>query len=229
MIKKFSLFETVDDMYDFSSADYSNIFKSDLNNEDLNKIKKVAKNGKLYNQLSSGKKLTFGVLKALHSDALKFKENREYLQGFYKFLHRAIPLALAYVYFPLWILSQFLGGSRALIKVAVPVMQVKKVDYKSFMSGIITKAIDISEGEVVHFFDDWFYKSFAVEKGLINMVRREHIISFAYMLATKMEKENDDKIVPPYYVENEFRRYLNREFKISPPLPMKREKEKLSN
>jgi len=221
------LYEFVDDIYDFTSIDISNIFsfKSD---EELKKIKEVAKQGKLYNQLASGKKLTFGVLKALHSDAIKFKENREYLQGIFKFLHRAIPLALAFIYLPLWVVSQFLGGSRALIKILVPIMLVKKVDYKSFMSGIIIKAIDISEGEFVHFYDDWFYKSFAVEKGLINMVRREHIISFAYMLATKMEKENDNKVVPPYYVENEFRRYLNREFKISPPLPMKREKEKIN-
>jgi hypothetical protein len=52
------LYEFVDDIYDFTSIDISNIFsfKSD---DDLKKIKEVAKQGKLYNQLASGKKQTF--------------------------------------------------------------------------------------------------------------------------------------------------------------------------
>jgi len=224
MITEFKLFEEIG-MEDYPINLVSNIFVKPSNlKEDIimtNKIKDVAKKGKLYNQLTSGKKLTFGILKAIHQDAIKFKENREYISGIYKFFHRALPLALAPIYFPIWLVSQFLGATRALNKVFVPVMKIRKVNYTSYMSGLITKVMDITEGNVEHFFDDWFYRSFAVEKGLINMAKREHVIDFSYKLALKMSKEDDNRIVPPYYVENEFRRYLNREFRLDPPLQLK--------
>lgn len=223
MITKFKLYEELGvGEFDLNlSSDFFIKLPPDEKKIMYDKIKEVAKKGKLYNQLTSGRKLTFGVLKAIHHDAIEFKEHREYLNGIYKFIHRAVPIALAPFYLPVWLVAQALGISRALWKVLVPVMHVKKIDYKSYMSGVIEKVMDATEGEVAHFFDDWFYRSFAVEKGLINMARKEHVIDFAYKLAEKMEKEPDHKIVPPYYVENEFRKYLNREFRLNPPLPQK--------
>jgi hypothetical protein len=70
--------------------------------------------------------------------------------------------------------------------------------------------------------DDWFYESFAISKGLIHMVKKEHIIDFAFYISEKISLEDDNKIVPTYYVENEFRKWLNRKFRFEPPLTLKR-------
>ena len=231
MIKKFAIFEEIglgDYPFDMDNFNIENFFnpKPTEKEEFKRKVKEVAKSGKLYNQLASGRRLTFGVLKAIHQDAIQFKERREYLSGLYKFFHRAIPIALAPVYFPIWMVQQFLGATRALNKVFVPVMLVKKVNYQNFMSGLIEKVMDITEGDIHHFYDDWFYRSFAVEKGLINMAKKEAVIDFSYKLAEKMSKEPDYKPVPQYYVENEFRKYLNKEFHLDPPLTLKVKKKK---
>jgi hypothetical protein len=195
------------------------------------RLKEIAKNGNLYKYLVSGdKKLTFGMLKALHADALKFKQNRELKQGIQKFFWRAIPLALAPVFFPIWIISQILGATRAFNKIMIQVLKMDNHHYHGFILNIINKFMDLSEGEIERFLEeDWFYKSFAIEKGLLNMVKKEHIIEFSYYIIKKIKYQSDDAIVPSYYIENEFRKFLNRRFRLEPPLLLKRKSNKHEN
>jgi len=81
----------------------------------------------------------------------------------------------------------------------------------------------MTEGEIQRLMvDDWFYKSFAVQKGLKDMIKKEHFIDFSFYIVKKIQYQNDDTIVPDYYIENEFRRWLNRQFRTNPPLPLKK-------
>lgn len=187
------------------------------------KIREIAKQGNLYKYLVTGQRnLTFGMLKALHRDALEFKKNRELRQGIQKFLWRFIPLVLAPIFIPIAILSQALGSARAFNKVMVQIHKMDNGKYDTFLMNMLNKVFEFTEGEIERLsVDDWFYKSFAIEKGLINMVRKEHIIDFSFYMVKKIQHQDDLAVVPPYYIENEFRKYLNRRFRFEPPLPLK--------
>lgn len=223
-IKRINEVFDIDYGFEFSNMDFK---KEDPKDPNVQKLVNMAKGGNLYRYLASGQRnLTFGMLKALHQDAITFKEQREFKQGIDKFLFRAVPLALAPIFFPVWLLSQILGATRALNKILMPVLKIKQ-PYGKFLEGVVIKVMDITEGEFERLMvDDWFYKSFAVQKGLIQMVRKEHIVKFAYYISKKMQYEDDDRQVPPYYIENEFRRYLNRNFRIDPQLPIKKKRSK---
>lgn len=193
-------------------------------NPEFEKIKEIAKKGNLYKYLTTGqRKLTFGMLKSLHQDALKFKKDREIRQGIQKFLWRAIPIALAPIFFPIWLISQVLGATRALNKVMAQVLKMDNGKYDGFITNIVMKTMELTEGEIERLtVDDWFYRSFAIERGLINMVKKEHMIDFGFYISKKIEYQDDLSVVPPYYVENEFRKWCNRKFRFYPPLEMKK-------
>ena len=187
-------------------------------------LKKLGRKGELLNYIEQGheNELTFGILRALFNDAITYKKKREFTKGFYKFIHRAIPMALAGIWFPIWIIAQILGGTRSLNKILVPVLRMKQTNYKNFLVSIITKTMNLMEGEIKMFMqDDWFYRVFMVDWGLIRMIRKEHILDFAIHVAEKMESEPNDKIAPPHYIENELRIYLNNKFELNPPLPIR--------
>jgi len=188
------------------------------------RIKEIAKHGNLYKYLVTGQRqLSFGMLKALHADALKFKQNRELKQGIQKSLWRGIPLLFAPIFYPIWLISQALGTTRAINKVLIQVLKMDNGKYDGFLMNIITKFMDLTEGEITRLLEeDWFYKSFAIEKGLIKMVRKEHVVDFSYYIIKKIKYQDDDAIVPPFFIENEFRKYLNRRFRFDPPLQLKR-------
>lgn len=187
------------------------------------KILEIAKKGELYKCLATGQKqLTFGMLKALYRDAIEFKKNRELRQGIEKCLWRIIPIIFAPVFFPIWLVAQFLGATRAFDKVMFQVLKMKNKTYHSFLMNILDKIFEFSEGEIERLMvDDWFYRSFAIEQGLIKMVKRNYMVEFCYYIIKKIEHQNDQTIVSPYFVDNEFRKWLNRKFKFDPPLPLK--------
>lgn len=223
-LEPYKLFEEVNDMdIGFELTDIFAKLPEDAEDPVYKRMLDVAKEGKMYKYLATGQRqLTFGMLKALHQDAIDFKKKRELKQGIDKFLWRIVPLVLAPVFFPLWIISQALGSVRALNKILVQVLKMDNKEYNKFIMNIVTKTMDITEGEFERVLkEDWFYKSFAVEKGLINMTRKEHIIEFAYHIAKKIQYQDDFAVVTPYYIENEFRRFLNKKFRINPPLPLK--------
>jgi len=220
-IKSINEHKDIDIGFDFKNFDW-------LSDDESKKKQKIiinaAKNGHLYKYLESGQtQLTFGMLRDLHKEAIEFKERREYKQGVYKFLVRAVPLALAPVFFPVWLIGRILGTARALNKILVPVLKLNNHRYNDFIENLILKVVDVTEGEFERLLvDDWFYKSFAVQRGLILMTRKETIVDFAYYISKKMDYADDNAIVPPYYVENEFRTYLNKKFELDPQLPLKK-------
>lgn len=223
-IKTINEHKDLDMGFDFTHFN-SNDETSDSN---IKPFIKIAKKGHLYKYIESGQnQLTFGMLRDLHKEAIEFKERREYRQGIYKFLFRAIPMALAPIFFPIWLIGRILGTTRALNKILVPVLKLNNHKYSDFIENILLKVVDVTEGEIERLLvDDWFYKSFAVQRGLITMVRKEHVVHFAYYLSKKMEYMEDKAIVPPYYVENEFRKYMNKKFELDPQLPLKKSNSK---
>ena len=187
------------------------------------KLKQIAKQGNLYKYLVTGERqLTFGMLRALHADAMKFKKSREFRQGIQKSLWRLVPMALAPIFLPVWVMTQILGVARALNKVMSQVNKMDNKRYDGFLMNMLTKIFEFTEGEIERLtVDDWFYKSFAIEKGLIEMVRKEYILDFSFYIIKKIQYQVDTVVVPPYFIENEFRKYLNRKFRINPPLHLK--------
>ncbi len=222
---KDKLNEEVNDMdIGFDLTTIFNKIPDDPKSPEVQRLIEIAKKGNLYKYITTGeRKLTFGMLKALHEDALAFKKKRELTQGVEKALWRIVPLILAPIFLPIWAISFLLGGARALNKVMVQVSKMNNRTYDGFLHNIINKTMDLTEGEITRLTsDDWFYKSFAIEKGLINMVRKEHIIDFSFYIVKKIQYQDDLAIVPPYFVENEFRRWLNKKFRFEPPLPLKK-------
>jgi hypothetical protein len=228
-IKSFNdqIFEEVKDIDDGFKLAFAKIQEPRTSLE-YERLKKISKRGNLYKYLATGQRqLTFGMLKALHEDALEFKKNRELTQGIEKLLWRAIPLVLAPFFFPIWWISQALGVSRALNKIVIQLAKKEIQVYDNFLWIIINKINDstfmnMAEGEIQKLTkEDWFYKSFAIEKGLLNMTKKEHLVEFSIYIVKKIQQQDDLAQVPLYYVDNEYRKFLNRKFRFFPPLPMK--------
>jgi hypothetical protein len=76
-------------------------------------LKEIGKGGKLAEYIDKGGKVKFGMMKALYHDAVEYKKKREYEKGVAKFFARVIPMALAPIFFPVWLIAQILGGTRA--------------------------------------------------------------------------------------------------------------------
>ena len=181
-------------------------------------IKKLGKDGKLYKYLEK-EKLTFGMLKAIWEDAIAYKKKREYIKGTYKFIHRTLPMTLGFIFFPIWVINMILGSSRAINKILVSALKLKT--YHGFLVHFIEKTMAIMEGDIrIVMGKDWFYDAFNVDKGLIEMVRKEHIMEFATHISNDIQKKDDDDIVPKNYLENKFRTFLNNKFKLKRPLGM---------
>lgn len=217
-IKEYKIFEEVEMVG--SEFDITKIMPDKSKKEiEYEYIKELGKKGELLNYLKSGHELTFGMLRALFHDAIAYKRKREYTKGTYKFFHRAIPIALASVWFPVWVLAQILGGSRSINKVLLPVLKMNHNNYRGFLAKLIMKTMKIMEGDIKPVMgNDWFYNVFLIDKGLLKLVRKVYLIDFASEIADIMELEPDNKIVPKYYIDNEFRNYLNDRFNLHPPL-----------
>ncbi len=233
-LKSYKVFEEVNDIdIGFNLTNFLDQAPTAPTDPKYDNLIEITKRGNLYKYLVTGeRKLTFGMLKDLHKDALKFKKNREIKQGIEKFLWRIIPIAFAPIFLPIWIIAQILGATRALNKVMIQVLKMDNGTYDTFLMNIVRKVneykiIDLTEGELQRLYvDDWFYKSFAISKGLKEMIKKELFIEFSFYIVKKIQYQNDDKIVPDYYIENEFRRWLNRKFRMNPPLPLKRKRDK---
>ena len=196
------------------------------NNKDPEKEyeKILGRKGELSEYLrKNGKKFTFGVLKNIFKDAVEYKKKRELIKGTYKMLHRAIPMLLAFISFPIWLLGNILGASRALNKIIKPLLKNPEKNYNTFLIKVIKGSMAVMEGEIKYVMgNDWFYDAFVMKDDLKNMVRKDVLRIFAIELANKMEKEDDDKVVPHHYVENELKKFLNDKFNINPPMELKK-------
>lgn len=203
----------------FSDFDISNIkpYGENTNLENLSLLE-IGKQGKLAEYIAEGYTIKFGMLKALYQDAVTYKKKREYQKGLAKFAIRAVPMALAPVFFPVWLLSQILGGTRALNKVIVPTLIMDNKNYDAFLKSFIIKTMNFFEGDIRPVIGrDWYYDVFYVNDGLIKMVRKEHIYEFTFFIAEEIQKKKDNQEVPKYWLDNEFRKWLNNKFDIDLP------------
>lgn len=207
------------------------LFNKHKNEDKLKELEKryqeeLGKRGELGTYLKyKGENFTFGILRKLFIDALAYKNKRELTKGSLKFLHRTIPMIGSLIWFPVSLISFCFGMSRALHKILIPIVENPNKTYNSFLNKFIDNIMNISEGEYKMLMqDDWFYNLFVMDDDLVQMVRKEHLIVFASYLAGKMESEPDEKVVPNHYIENEFKLWLNKEFKISPPMDTKKPK-----
>lgn len=200
-----------------SDIDFEHIQRrNDVDLEYLS-LKEIGQNGKLAEYIAGGE-VKFGMLKALYLDALAYKRKREYGKGFAKFAMRIIPIALAPVFFPVWLLAQILGGTRAINKIIIPTLTMDHKNYDSFLRTLIFKTINIVEGDIRPLLGkDWYYDVFYVHDGLIKMVRKEHIYEFTQFISEEIQKKPDKQVVPHYWLDNEFRKWLNNKFGVDLP------------
>ena len=69
---------------------------------------------------------------------------------------------------------------------------------------------------------DRFSRAFVVSDRLIEALKPEVVNEFTTFISEKMSQEDDDKVVPDHYIENELKTYLNDNFDIDPEIPLKK-------
>ena len=201
---------------DFGKLKAPEIYGEDIDIDEVSLLE-LGKNGKLAEYLKSNT-IKFGMLKALYMDAVEYKKKREYTKGFAKFAMRIIPLAMAPVFFPIWLISQILGTTRAVNKILIPTLNINHNNYDSFLNTLITKTMSIAEGDIKPFLEkDWFYDVFYVHDGIIQMVRKEHTFEFTHFITEEIQKKDDNEDVPNYWLDNQFRKWLNEKFNLDLP------------
>lgn len=203
----------------FSGIDISNLNPygkyPDL---ELVSFKELGKQGKLAEYIAQGNSVKFGMLKALYQDAVSYKKKREFIKGTAKFMLRAIPLALGPLFFPIWLISQILGSTRAINKIIIPALKMSS-NYNSFIKNMVTRTMNFAEGDIRPILgNDWYYDVFYVHDGLIKMVRKEHIYEFTNFITNEIEHKDDNQEVPKYWLDDQFRKWLNNKFDLDLPV-----------
>ena len=170
---------------------------------------------------SQGKEIKFGMLRALFLDSQTAKKRTDLKVGIVKALHRVIPMALAPFYPIAAVLGIILGSTRAFNKILAPILQDSSSTYEGFLRQLIDGSMKVAEGEIP--VKDRFTRAFVVSDKLVAAIRPEVLQKFSNYLSTKMSQENPDTIVPDHYVENELKQFLNQNFDVNPPIPLKGE------
>jgi hypothetical protein len=170
---------------------------------------------------SQGKEIKFGMLRALFLDSQTAKKRTDLKVGIVKALHRVIPMALAPFYPIAAVLGIILGSTRAFNKILAPILQDSSSTYEGFLRQLIDGSMKVAEGEIP--VKDRFTRAFVVSDRLVAAIRPEVLQKFSNYLSTKMSQENPDTIVPEHYVENELKQFLNQNFDVNPPIPLKGE------
>lgn len=188
--------------------------------EEINRHLYNAHRGHLADYLKSqGTEMKFGMLLALFKDAQTAKKRTDLKVGIVKALHRVIPMALA-PFFPIAaILGMILGSTRAFNKILAPILQDSSDTYEGFLKQLIDRSMKVAEGEIP--VKDRFTRAFVVSDKLVSAIRPEVIQSFSNSLSLKMSLEDPDKEVPENYIENELKDYINKNFEVNPPIPLK--------
>ena len=87
--------------------------------------------------------------------------------------------------------------------------------YDSFLTTLITKTMNLAEGDIKPFLgNDWYYDVFYVHDGLTKMVKQVYVYEFTRFIAEEIQKKNDNQVVPHYWLDGEFRKWLNNKFDI---------------
>ena len=190
--------------------------------DEINRHLYFAHRGHLADYLKTqGKEIKFGMLRALFLDAQVAKKRTDLKVGVVKALHRVIPMALAPFYPIAAILGIVLGSTRAFNKILAPILQDSSSTYEGFLKQLIEGSMKVAEGEIP--VKDRFTRAFVVSDRLVAAIRPEVLQKFSNHLSNKMSQENPDTIVPEHYVENELKQFLNQNFDVDPPIPLKGE------
>jgi len=158
--------------------------------------------------------ITFGQFKALVDDAKSKYLLQSIGEGGYKASLRLFPW-----FFPQASIAGFFGsGLRAFNKILRPALEYKKT-YKSWWGKVITKVLDLAEGELD--IKDPISKIFFVSDGLLSMLNEKSKLDFTMYISEIASMKDDSEPVPDFFVENELRGWLNKRFLLDPPLPPK--------
>ena len=179
------------------------------------------KKGELSKYLKSkGKKFTFGMLNAIFEDAIQAKRKRNLTKGGYKFLHRAVPMAIAFVSPIVWLVGTIFGSLRAFNKIITAALKNPGNNYPEFLKKLIINTMNVAEGDIKPLLgDDKFYSAFVVSDDITRILRKDLLYEFAADLSDKMSKEPEDKEVPEKYIEDELKKWLNERYDLSYTFP----------
>lgn len=188
--------------------------------DEINRHLYFAHRGHLSDYLrTQGKEIKFGMLRALFLDAQVAKKRTDLKVGIVKALHRVIPMALA-PFFPIAaIFGMIFGSTRAFNKILAPILQDSSHSYEGFLKSFIDSSMKVAEGEIP--VKDRFTRAFVVSDRLVAAIRPEVLQQFSFDLSNRMSKEDPDTVVPDNYIENELKEFLNRNFNVNPPIPLK--------
>ena len=190
--------------------------------EELKKQISLSKQGHLGAYLhSKGDKFTFGLLKAIFKDAIDAKKKTALKKNIFSILPIAIPLSLAPFFPILAVVGTIFGSSRLAHRVFDTIFEYLEPQskYTDFLKKTIDTYMKLPEGDFP--LKDRFSRAFVVSDRLIEALKPEVVNSFTTFISNKMEKEDDNKLVPDHYIENELKTYLNKNFDINPEIPLK--------
>jgi hypothetical protein len=166
-----------------------------------------------------GKVFTFGMLLALFKDAQVAKKRTDIKVGVVKALHRVIPMALAPFFPILAIVGYIFGSSRAFNKIITPILSDPGQEYTGFLKKVIDGSMKVAEGEIP--VKDRFTRAFVVSDKLVEAIKPEVLHIFSLELSKKMSLQSPDEEVPEHYIENELKEFLNKNYSVNPPIPLK--------
>lgn len=182
----------------------------------------LSKHGHLATYLhSKGDKFTFGILNAIFKDAIEAKRRSTLKKNIFSILPIAIPLSLAPFFPVLAVIGTIFGSSRLVHRIFDTIFTYLEPQskYTDFLKKTIDTYMMLPEGQVN--LKDRFSRAFVVSDRLIEALKPEVVDAFTTFISEKMEKEDNNKVVPDHYIENELKTYLNDNFDISPEIPLK--------
>ena len=189
---------------------------------ELDKQVKLAKSGSLGSYLiERGDKFTFGMLNAIFKDAIKAKKLGNIKKGIYSIIPSALPLVLVPFYPTLAIIGSIFGASKMFHKIFEPIFNYinPQSKYADFLKKMIDVYMLIPEGEFK--VKDRFTRAFVVQDRLIDSIKPEILEEFSIYLSEKMSTFEEDLEVPPHFIENELKEYLNLNYNVEPKIQTK--------
>lgn len=190
--------------------------------EELERQIELSKSGFLSTYLSEkGEKFTFGILQAIFKDAIRAKKITNIKKGIHNIIPSIVPLALAPWYPIAAIVGSVFGASRMFHKIFDPIFNYlnPQSKYSDFLKKMIDTYMIIPEGEIP--LKDRFTRAFVVSDRLVEAIKPEVLDKFSDYLSNEMSNKDQNEEVPEYYIENELKAYLNREYNINPEIPLK--------
>ena len=116
-------------------------------------------------------------------------------------------------------IGAFVGSSmRAINKIIKPALETTK-GYKSWWGKTILTIMNYAEGDLPT--GDPLSKIFFVSDGLLELMNDKHKLKFARYVSEVATLKPDNEVVPPHFVENLLRDWINQKFLLDPPLQKK--------